>query len=73
VRDRLENYSRYQLGFNRFYEYNVVGNRVEMIDQNSRKTTHAYDSLNRKIGENWIGTGGVNLRLIGYTYECDSL
>jgi YD repeat-containing protein len=58
-----------QLGFSRRYGYDAVGNRVEMIDRNNRKTTYGYDSLNRRTGENWIGAGGVSLRSIGYTYD----
>jgi RHS repeat-associated protein len=58
-----------QLGFSRRYGYDAVGNQVEMIDRNNRKTTYGYDSLNRRTGENWIGAGGVSLRSIGYTYD----
>jgi RHS repeat-associated protein len=58
-----------QLGFTRSHSYDAVGNEIERVDRNGRKTVYQYDGLNRKTGETWIGANGQGLRATSYAYD----
>jgi RHS repeat-associated protein len=46
-----------------------VGNQIEMVDRNGRKTTFNFDNLNRRTAENWIDVSGQSVRSTTYTYD----
>ena len=52
----------------RYYQYDLVNNRIQGTDRNGRKTNYAYDHLNRVKSETWLGNG----QTFTYAYDQNS-
>jgi RHS repeat-associated protein len=52
----------------RFYNYDLVNNRIQGKDRNGRITRYDYDNLNRVKSEQWVGDG----RTFTYAYDRNS-
>jgi RHS repeat-associated protein len=57
------------LGHTIKYEYDAVNNRQDKIDRDGREIQYGYDDLNRLTTETWVGSSGVAVNVIHYTYD----
>lgn len=60
-----------ELSDTRYYEYDAAGNLVEYADRNGPVIEHVYDSLQRRIAENWMA-GVSTVHTISYSYDAAS-
>jgi YD repeat-containing protein len=59
------------LGKTRTRAYDAVGNQVEFVDRNGRKTAYGYDTLNRQTTEKWLD--GTNTAIKTFTSVYDAV